>query len=123
MAKRRIAAWKYFNGDTELADVRWFHVGGDGKPDGWAQMEGDNARFGTPAGVSFRDALETGQASLSFDHHLGHRIDWLRVEREVRYLTKPDPHQCDWRCLGAQPGGECWCACGGRNHGRNFRCD
>jgi hypothetical protein len=124
MSRRRVAAWKYFNGDTELDGVRWFSVGAGGKPAGNAVLYGDNnARFGTPIGVTFRDALETGAGSLKYSHLTAHRIDWLPVDREVRYLTKPDPHECDWRCVGAKPGGECWCACGGRNHGRKFACN
>lgn len=116
MARRRVATWKYFNGDAELENVRWFHVGQDGRPDGWAKEGGNNARFGTPLGVA-------RPFDASVDHRLDYRSDWLPVEREVRYLTRPDPHQCDWRCMGGKPGGDCWCECGGRNHGRNFRCE
>ena len=123
MAKRRIAAWKYFDGDVELEGVRWFQIGADGKPCGYPRIGAVNGRFGTPMDASFRDALATGSASLSYNHETGHRIDWLPVDREVRYLAKPDPHECDFRCVGGKPGGDCWCQCGGRNHGRKFTCD
>lgn len=119
MPKRRIAALKHFNGDTELENIRWFHMDDAGKPDRpvWtADAKATYAQFGTVVGA--RKPLD-----FTIDHRLEHRSDWLRVDRSVRYLTKPDPHECDFRCVGGKPGGDCWCQCGGRNHGRKFTCD
>jgi len=116
MARRRISKLRYFSGDTEIENVRWFAVGGAGEPVGQTTQSGPNGRFGTPVGAS-------KVVDWSISHHLDSRSDWLPMEREIKYLTKPDPHQCDWRCMGATPNGECWCECGGKNHGRNFRCE
>lgn len=116
--RRQVTKLKYFHGDTELEGVRWFAVGHDGKPGGYAKLYGqNNAQYGTPLGVSFRDALATGAASLTYDPHMGNRIDWLRVERTIKYRASASPHTCDWRCMGAFKHSECRCECGGRNHG------
>jgi hypothetical protein len=111
-----VTALKFFNGDIELENVRWLSFGADGRPVDWSTERGPNAQFGTPIGAP-------KSYDYSVNSHLDSRSDWLRVERSVRYITKPDPHQCDWRCTGGKPGGECWCQCGGRNHGRNYRCE
>lgn len=116
MTRRRVAAFRYFNGETQLEGVRWFHFGADGKPDGSSRTEGSNAQFGTALGVPHPH-------DFSAPWEIGHRQDWLRVDRAVKFLTKPDPHECDFRCVGGKPGGECWCQCGGKNHGRKFTCD
>jgi hypothetical protein len=118
MARRRIAAWKYFNGDSELENIRWYETDDDGKPVGYprAILSAKNMQFGTVIGAP-------RLCDYSAGHIFDNRSDWLPVERRVRFLTKADPHQCDWRCVGAKPGGDCWCSCGGRNHGRNYHCE
>ena len=118
---KRVSARKYFNGNIELKNVRWFSVDDDGRiiPKAFCQPGGKSIRAGLPVDIGPRGSfVDTGS-------QLDHRPveDWLPLEREIKYLTKLNPHECDWRCQGAFPNGECWCACGGSNHGSKFKCE
>ena len=121
MARRRRAAYKYFNGTTELKDVRWFPHDDNGViiPNQYCRPDSKNARFGLPIDIDPRMSYTPTGSQLD-NRPVS---DWLPLEREIKYLTKPSLHECDWRCEGAFPNGECQCSCGGRNHGRKFKCD
>jgi len=123
MAKRRIGKLTYWNGEAELENVRWLALNDDGKPafDRYAQPGKPCARFGTRIGAKPR-YLPFGQQPTMICG-LRDPADWFPVEREIRVLVKPDPHVCDWRCMGAKPKGDCECECRGRNHGRSFYCE
>lgn len=144
MARRRVAKLKYFNGETELENVRMLRIDlfglteppfkvldHNGREFGYPSLDGKllYRLFGLrPATKNVFHTPEGGlKSQTEWDYYRQFDMyrpqDWLPVDRTVRYLDKPDPHQCDSRCLGAKPGGECWCSCRGRNHGRNFRCD
>lgn len=121
MKRRRVSKLKYFNGTTELtrvenvlvAEVAYYDARARGEDLPRPQYDHRGPRI--QAGKKPR---EPGQIFLTWED-----LRWLPVERTVKYLAKPDPHQCDWRCLGGKPGGECWCSCGGKNHGRNYVCE
>jgi hypothetical protein len=126
MARRRTAKWRYYNGDNELENIRWFPVRADGTIDtdkeGCGRIGDPAARFGTIIGAP-RSPMTTWAGEIT--RLLGYRpvTDWHPIKREIRYLAKADPHLCDWRCTGAFPKGDCQCQCGGKNHGRTYTCD
>lgn len=110
MAKRRVSKLKYFHGDIELIDVQWVktaEIGHDWSK-GFPHYDPDMGAPRTQAGHRPKAAGE----AITFAH-----LEWLPVERIIKYLASPDPHVCDWRCEGAYKTSECRCSCGGRNHG------
>jgi hypothetical protein len=42
---------------------------------------------------------------------------WIKANRKIDYKAFPSRHECDGRCMFAK-GGNCECACGGKNHGK-----
>lgn len=99
---RKATTKKFFNGTTELEMVGWRHNGFAGLPLGTVTEKTREMRsiqaFRQPAAA------------------------WLPVERAIRYRDAAIKHECDDRCTLGSPRGECFCQCGGRNHGRHFQC-
>ena len=109
MAKRSVRTLKFFQGDIELEKVCFRDGAMRGLPLGKVPKPPDGRSKSDEAQFSFTQRLPASA--------------WLLADREVRYLTKPDPHQCEWRCMDGEPGGECWCQCGGKSHSRSYRCE
>lgn len=99
--KAQTAITKYFSGDVELrgayplprTDVRaLFPSGKIQKYDSFNLLVGTvDGRYRTSDG-------------------------FLPVTRIIRYNEAGSKHQCGGRCVNAK-GGDCECACGGKNHG------
>lgn len=120
--KRKISRLKYFNGTTELVDVRNMLV---------ADIERYNALADDPLSPTDRVSVDPSGPRI----HAGKKprepgkpvswddLRWLPVERSVKYRASASPHVCDWRCEGAFRHSECRCSCGGRNHGIRGRAE
>jgi hypothetical protein len=114
MAKRRVGKLIHFHQDFELKDVCNYTLqeietrAAGQMMNYWPDVRGPRQLSGKRVG-------------LPFGHPDGLKL--YPVERSIRVLVTPDPHVCDWRCMGAKPMGDCECECKGRNHGRNFKCD
>lgn len=49
---------------------------------------------------------------------------WVKVDRKVEYKSNPSRHICDARCMNATGKNMiCECSCGGKNHGKGYRCE
>lgn len=104
---------KFFNGDTELTNIR-------------------------PMNIKEFEALFPGVKGLRYDSYsryvggskarvwTGSKWDDapLPAERMVTYKSNPSRHECDARCYNAQGRTmNCECSCGGKNHGLGrFNC-
>ena len=94
--------FRYFSGDRELRSVQH---------DGSASSR-PAAFSGYPEGVEPIFVAGEGWTGR------------VPADRRVQYLSNPSRHACDSRCLNASGRVmKCECACGGKNHGRGFRCD
>lgn len=110
MAKRRVGKLVYFHQDFELTKIGNYSVqeietrAAGMMMDYWPDPNGPRILSGRRADMPFG-----APGSLKL----------YPVERTIRVLVAPDPHDCDWRCQGAKPKGDCECKCKGRNHGRS----